>query len=160
MNINDIILKIIVFIIIILFGLVISKVISNLIKKAIKELELNRILKKAEIKFNPEKFLPSLSIYIIYFFTLVIALNQVGITSIVLKIIAILLILLIIAYVIISLRDIIPNIYCGFKIKKKYKTGDNIEYRKINGKIIYMNLVELQVQTGKEIVYIPYKLLR
>jgi len=90
----------------------------------------------------------------------VIALNQVGITSIVLKIIAILLILLIIAYVIISLRDIIPNIYCSFKIKKKYKTGDNIEYRKINGKIIYMNLVELQVQTGKEIVYIPYKLLR
>ena len=160
MNLNDIVLRIIVFIIIILLGLVISKVISNLIRKLIKELELNKIFKKADINFNPNKFLPSLSKYIIYFLTLIIALNAVGITSIVLWIISIILILVIVFYVIVSIKDLIPNWYHGFKVKKKYKVGSSIKYKNIKGKVIYMNLVELQVKTNKEIIYIPYKLLK
>jgi len=160
MNLNDIVLRTVVFIIIILLGLVISKVISNLVRKLIKELELAKIFKKADIKFNPNKFLPSLSKYIIYLLTLIIALNAVGITSIVLWIISIILILIIIFYVIVSVKDLIPNWYHGFKVKKKYKVGDSIKYKNIKGKIIYMNLVELQIKTNKEVVYIPYKLLK
>ena len=41
-----------------------------------------------------------------------------------------------------------------------YKVGSKLKYKNIKGKIIYMNLVELQVKTNKEVVYIPYKLLK
>ena len=160
MNLNDVVLRIVVFIIIILLGLVVSKVVSNLIKKGIKEIELSKIFKKADIKYNPNKFLPSLSKYVIYLLTILIALNAVGITRIVLWIIGGILILFIISYVLISIKDLVPNFYYGFKVKKKYKVGDSLKYKKIKGKIIYMNSIELQVQTDKEIVYIIFKLLK
>lgn len=160
MNINDILLKTIIFIIIILLGLVISKVISNLFRKLIKELELTKILKKADINFNPNSFIPSLINYIILSLTFIIALNSVGIIYTVIKIISVTLILIIIIYILISIKDLIPNIYYGFKVKKKYKLGNNIKYKNIEGRIIYMNLVELQIKTKDKIIYIPYKLLR
>ena len=160
MNLNDILTKLIVFIIIILLGLVISKVIGNLVRKLIKELELNKVFKKADINYNPNKFLPSLFTYVILFFTIVIALNAVGITKVITYIIVIVLMLIIIAYILISIKDLIPNWYYGFRVKKKYKVGDNLKYKNITGEIIYMNSVELQVKTKKEIVYIPYKLLK
>ena len=160
MNLNEIVLRIIVFIIIILLGLVVSRVVSNIIKKSIKELELARIFKKADINHNPNKFLPALSRYVIYLLTILIALDAVGITRIVLIIIGVVLVFFILFYVIVSIKDLIPNWYAGFKVKKKYKVGDVLKYKKIKGKVIYMNLVELQVQTSKEIVYIPYKLLK
>ncbi|MAG20512.1 hypothetical protein CL618_03715 [archaeon] len=160
MNLNDIVLRIIVFIIIILLGLVVSKVITNLIRKGVKEFELGKVFKKAEIKYHPERFLPSLAKYIIYLLTIIIALNAVGITKIVLYVIIIILILSIIGYVLVSMRDLISNWLAGFKVKKKYKVGDSLKYKKITGKVVHMNLVELQIQTKKELIYIPYKLLK
>lgn len=160
MNLNDIILKTIIFIIIILIGLVLSKVVYNLIRKLVKEFEVARILKKADINFNPNKFLPSLSKYLVYFITIIVALNAIGITKIVARIVVISFLIIIIAYILISIRDLIPNWYYGFKVKKKYKIGDSIKYKNIQGKIIHMNSVELQIKAKKEIIYVPYKLLK
>lgn len=160
MSINDILTKIIIFIIIILLGLIISKVVSNLFRKLIKEFEVTKVLKKADIKFNPNNFIPSLSKYLIYLVTIIIALNAVGITKIVIRIIVSFSLSVLIIYILISIRDLIPNWCYGFKVKRKYKIGDKIKYKNIEGKIIYMNSVELQIQAKKEIVYIPYKLLR
>ena len=160
MNINDILVKIIIFIIIILLGLVVSKVVSNLIRKLIKEFEITKILKKTDINFNPNNFIPDLCKYLILLRTIIIALNSVGITSLALRIISVILILVIIAYILISIKDLMPNIYHSFKIKKKYKLGDKIKNKNIEGKILYMNLVELQIKTKDKIIYIPYKLLK
>lgn len=160
MSINDILVKIIIFIIIILIGMVLSKVISNLMKKGMKEFEISKILKKADIKFNPNKFLPSLSKYLIYFIAILVALNAVGITAIVIKAIFIISLLAIVFYVLISIRDLIPNWYYGIKIKKKYMVGKSINYKNIKGRIIHMNTVEMQVRTKKEIIYISYRLLK
>ena len=52
-------------------------------------------------------------------------------TKIVIYIIIIVLTLITIAYVLISIKDLIPNWYNGFKIKRKYKVGDNIKYKNI-----------------------------
>ena len=160
MNFNDILIKLIVFIIIILIGLVISKVISNLVRKFAKELELTMVLKKADIKFDSKNFLPSLFRYLILILTVMIALNSVGITKIVIKIVFIALVIILIAYTLISIKELIPNIYHGIRIKNKYKVGSKLKYKSIEGKIIKMNLAELQVKTKKEVIYIPYKLIR
>jgi small-conductance mechanosensitive channel len=160
MNLNYILTRLIVFIIIILLGLIASKVVVNLIKKLMKEFEINKVFKRADINFNPNNFIPSLSKYIIYFVTLVIALDVVGITKIVFYIMIVVMALVIIIYVLISIKDLIPNWYCSFKVKKKYKIGNHINYKNIKGEIIHMNSVELQVKTKKEIIYIPYKLLK
>lgn len=160
MNLNDILVKLIVFITIILIGLVISKVVFNLVRKFVKEFELTMVLKKADIKFNPNNFLPSMSRYLILILTIIIALNSVGITKTVMKIIFIILVIILIVYALISIRELIPNIYHGLRIKNKYKVGDKLKYKSIEGKIIKMNLVELQVKTKKEVIYIPYKLIR
>lgn len=160
MSINDVLTKIITFIIIILLGLIISKVVSNLFRKLIKEFEVTKVLKKADIKFNPNKFIPSLSKYFIYLLTIIIALNAIGITKIVVRIIVSFSLSVLIIYILISVKDLIPNWYNGLKVKRKYKVGDKIKYKNIEGKIIYMNSVELQVQSKKEVIYLPYKLVK
>ena len=159
MSINDILIKIIVFIIIILLGLVVSKFVHNLAKKIVKEFELSKVFRKADIKLNPDK-IPLFSKYIVYILTAVIALNTVGITRIILYGVVVILLFFIIGYFLLSARNLIPNWFYGSKIRKKYKVGDSIKCRNINGRIVHMNLVELQIKTKKEVVYIPYRLLR
>ena len=160
MSINDILIKFIVFIIIILIGMVIGKVVYNLIRKTIKEFELARMLKRIDIKFNPERFLPSLSKYIVYSLAVIIALSTIGITRIVIRIAVIIFMVFIVIYILISIRDFMPNIYYGFKLKRKYKIGKRVRYKNIEGNVIGASLIELRIKTKKEVIHIPYKILR
>ena len=160
MNINNILVELIIFIIVIMLGLVIGKIVYNTSKKIIKEFELTRIFKKLDIKFNPEKLLPPLLKCLIYFFTVLAALNIIGIAKIVIKAVIVLIVIFAIIYILISTGSMMPNIYYKFKLGKKCRIGKRIKYKNIEGEITGMNLTEIKVKTKKEMVYIPYKILR
>ena len=160
MNINNVFINLIVFIIIIFIGLVTSKVMFNIAKKSIKEFELARILKKADIRINPNDIIPRLIKYSILALAVITALNFTGTTLIFVRMIFSLMMILLAFYILISMKNLIPNIYYGIMAGKKYRTGGMIKYKNIEGRIIGMNLAELQVNAKKEIIYIPYKLLK
>lgn len=162
-TISEPILKIIVAIVTLLFGLVFGRFFGKLSKKILEELEINKILREqTRIKVPVEEFISSLISYIIYFIAIIIALNQLGLTTTVLWIILITILAIIIIFIILAVKDFIPNIVSGFFIYQKglIKKGNRIKVKDVEGTVIDISLTETKIRTkSKDIVYIPNSIL-
>jgi small-conductance mechanosensitive channel len=145
-------------VIVLLIGFIIGKVCSRLAQRGLHELELNNILGKAGIKFGMEEFLGHLIEYLIYFIAIVIALDQLGVTAIVLYIvIAAILIVLAIAFLL-SMKDFIPNFIAGIRLghKKLFAVGDTITIGSVSGKVKEIGLLETKLESkNKDIIHVP-----
>ena len=159
LSVNDTLLKGVAAIIILLAGLIIANILSKLTKKLLKELEINKILKtKLNISLPIENIISGTLKYLIYFVVIILSLNQLGITTKVLYIILVGILIIIIAIILLSIKDLIPNVISGFLIykQKKLKVGDTIQIKDLEGKIIEINLLETKIETkNKEIVHLP-----
>ena len=155
--------NIVLFIIIILIGFIIGRIVGKLVQKLLHELELNNILDKAAgIKIDFEHAIGTCMTYFIYFIAIVMALNQIGLTTTVLNMISAGVIVIIIISMLLAIKDFIPNVFAGLFIHRKgfLKKGDKISVKDVKGKIIYINLVETRIQTKEgDIIYIPNTLL-
>jgi len=154
--------RIVIAVVIILIGFIIGRILGKLVQGVLHEIELNKILEKAELKLSLEEILGHFTSYFVYFISVIMALNQIGITTIVLNILAGGIILIIIISLILAFKDFIPNMISGMFIRQKrfIVDGDRIKFNDIQGKIIHINLIETQVQTkDKDIIYIPNSLL-
>ncbi len=155
--------KLVIVVIIVLIGLVAGKLLGKLIHKLLHEIELNKLIKKsAGIKISAEEIISFFVTYFIYFIFIVMALNQFGLTTVVLHMIAGAILIIIIISIMLSIKDFMPNMFAGFFIHKKrfIKEGDIIEVDNTKGKIIHINLVETTIETKQgDIVYVPNSLL-
>ncbi|MDP6642195.1 MAG: mechanosensitive ion channel [Candidatus Nanoarchaeia archaeon] len=163
LNAQNIIIKLITAIIILLIGFVVARILSNLTKKVLHELETNKILKgQAGVKIQIEEFSSSIIKYIIYFIAIIMALNQLGLTTTLLYILLTIILVILVGFIILAFKDFIPNIVAGFMIhqKDKIKSGDKIKVKDIEGKVVHVNLVETRIITKKkDTVYIPNSML-
>lgn len=161
--ISESVFRVIAAIIILLLGLVIGRALSNLTKKLLHELEFERILKKqTKIKVPVEEFSGSLVKYIVYFIAIIMALNQIGLTTLILNIILVVILALLIVFIILAVKDFIPNVVAGFFLSQKdiIKKGDKIKVKDIEGKVVHINLVETKIKTSKDdIIFIPNSVL-
>jgi len=155
-------IKLVASITILLIGLILGRFLSNLVKKILKEIELNNILKK-ELKLDwpIEQFLTSITKYLVYFIALIIALNQIGLTTTVLYIILAVILLFIVVFIILAIKDFIPNVINGFLIqhRKLLKEGEIVKIRDIEGKVEKITLTEIQIKSGNETIVIPNSIL-
>jgi small conductance mechanosensitive channel len=157
-------LKDIIFaIIILLIGFALARMTGKITQRVLHEIELNNILKSImNIKFSSEELIGRIISYIIYFFVIIMALNQLGIATTILYIISIGIIAIIIIIFLLSVRDFIPNFFAGLSIQKKnfLRKGDIIEYKGTIGEIKHFSLIETRIETKKsEIINIPNNLL-
>jgi small conductance mechanosensitive channel len=156
-------IRLVAAIVIIIIGFILARIANKLIKKVLHELEVNRILReKANIKIKVEEIIASAIKYIIYFIAIIWALNQVGLTTTVLHIILGIILILLVVFMILAFKDFIPNIMAWFVInqRKKFKEGDRIKVKDIEGTIIKIDLLETKIRTKKhEIVFIPNSIL-
>lgn len=150
-------------IIIFLIGVIVGRIVGRLTQKLLHELELNNIFKKtADTKFDIEHAVGGFIMYFIYFIALIMALNQVGLTTTVLNILSGGIIIIIVISIILAIKDFIPNIFAGLLIHRKgfIKKGDKVSIRGIKGKVIYISLIETRIQMKDgDIFYIPNSLL-
>jgi len=155
-------IKLVASITILLIGLILGRFLSNLVKKVLKEIELNNIIKK-ELKLDwpIEQFLSSVSKYLVYFVALIIALNQLGLASTVLYIILGVILLFIVAFIILAIKDFIPNVISGFVIqhRKLLEKGEKVRIGDIEGKVEKITLTEVQIKSGDEVIVIPNSIL-
>ncbi len=155
--------KLVVAVIIILIGLIAGKLLGKFIHKALHEIELNKILRKAAgVKVSIEEIISTFVTYFIYFIFIVMALNQLGLTTVVLHMISGAILIIIIISILFSIKDFMPNMFAGFFIHQKrfIKEGDTINVDNTEGKVIHINLVETKIETKKgDIIYIPNSLL-
>jgi len=157
------IVRLIAAIVVILIGFIVARVLSKLTKKGLHELEADKILREqAGVKVPLEEFLASLVKYLTYFAAVILALNQLGLTTVVLQIILFVALAILVGFIVLAFKDFIPNITAGFflHMKKMINEGDTIKFKTIEGKVLHINLVETKIQTkNKDIVYIPNSLL-
>ena len=90
------------------------------------------------------------------------ALNQLGITTLLLNIISIAIILLLTFSLILAIKDFIPNMIAGIKINKKeiVKKGDKISFDRIYAIVNEVTLTETKLGSKSgDIIFIPNSFL-
>jgi small conductance mechanosensitive channel len=156
---SGVINKVAVALIILLIGFIIGRLLGKVVQRLLGELEINSILKQATKKKIPvEKIAADIVKYFVYFIVVIMALNQLGVTTTILYMVAGAIILIAILSVFLGVKDFIPNFFAGLLIhrKKFIKVGDMIKVKGIKGEIIHINLVETRIKTKSgDIIYIP-----
>ncbi|MFC1801656.1 mechanosensitive ion channel domain-containing protein [Nanoarchaeota archaeon] len=154
--------KLVIAVVILLVGFIIGKLFGRLVQKVLHEFELDRIVEKTGLKMTLESLIGTLVSFLIYFIAIIMALNQLGLTTIILYIILGGAILLILVSIILGVKDFIPNMIAGFFVHKKglFKEGNKIKVKGVEGKIKKISLIETEVETAKkDLILIPNSLL-
>ena len=155
--------KIIVATIILLIGFIIGKIIGKVILRALHEIELNKIVKKVSgINIHLEEILSGFLTYFIYFLAVVMALRHLGLATDILNILSGAVILIIAISIILSIKDIIPNVISGIIIhhKKFITVGDHIEVMDMKGTVKEISLTELIILSKNgDIIRIPNSII-
>ena len=160
---SDLTLNLIAAIVILLVGLVVGRFLGNLTKKLLHELELDRLLKEqTRFKIPLEQFLGSLVKFIVYFVAIIFALDQLGLQTAILNVILAIILISLVVFMILAIKDFIPNLVAGLILhqKRNIKAGEKIEVNNIEGEVINVTLVETKLRTKSgDMVYIPNSVL-
>lgn len=152
-DLSNMAINIIAAIIIILLGLILGKFSSKVTQVVLTKLKINKIS-----KLELEVFISLVVRYVIYFGAIIIALNQLGITNIIIDGLLIIILLSIVIFIIFTLKEFIPNFIAGYLIRKKgkLKIGDKIKIKSLEGTVQRISWIETKVKTkNNDIVYVP-----
>lgn len=152
------ILSVLQFIVVLAIGVIITKFATDFLKKFLLRPEVKETITDMGYE-EPIIDLVVMTIrYMFYFITFIIALAQFGFATIVLDIVIIILSLFIVAILIYSLKDIVPNAAAGIYLSrvKSIKKGDRITVGAYHGVVQDVNImtVILKDETGR-IAIIP-----
>ncbi len=150
--------KIVIAVVILLIGFIVGKVLGRLIHKGLRELEIDKALKRSGVKFGIEDFISRVVEYFIYFLTVISALNQIGLTTVVLYMIAAIVLIILAASFILGIKDFIPNFISGMVIYRRdfIKNGSTIRVNGMEGEIVVLTLLETRIKTKKgDVICLP-----
>ena len=144
---------------ILLLGMVFGRFISKLLQRILQELELNRLIKdNFNSRFPMEQIASSVVKYVIYFVSIVLALNQLGLTQAIVYVVLVFILILLVVFIFIAIKNFVPNMLAGSTLMKNdiIKEGDKIDVAGIKGKIVRITLTETKVETKeKDLIWIP-----
>ena len=150
-------------IVLFLLGLIVGRMLGRLTQRILNELTLDKTLKKLTgTKFSYERFFGLVVSYFIYFVALIIALDQMKISTTVLQVIAIAILAFLVVALLLGIKDFIPNVIAGIFMQERryFNKGDIIRLKDTEGKIVYLSVVETRIKTKNgDIIYIPNSLL-
>ncbi|MBI4149312.1 mechanosensitive ion channel [Candidatus Woesearchaeota archaeon] len=154
----DVLTDAVIALIILLIGFIISRIVGKLVQGIFHELELEALLGKIRIRFGAEEFIGTLVSYAIYGIAVIMALNSLGITRVVMNVLAGIAIVTILVSLILTLSDYVPNLIAGIMLRQKraIAPGNMVKVKGLEGKVLHAGLLETRVETRqKDLVYIP-----
>ena len=155
--------KFLVSILLLLIGFIVGKILGRLIYKFMHSFEVNETFSKLTgTTLKIEEISETFTTYFIYFVTIVLVLQQIGLVSTILHMIAAGIIILIVLSTFLGIKDFIPNAIAGFFINsnKKFKVGQKIKVKGMQGRIIEITLIETKMETPSgDIIFIPNSVL-
>ncbi|MBS3149244.1 mechanosensitive ion channel [Candidatus Woesearchaeota archaeon] len=161
--INENSIRIIIAISILLLGVVIGRFLSKLVYKVLVYIGLSKLLKTSiKSKLPVEEIISYIIKYVIYFSSLVIALNQIGVNEFAQQLILVLILIMIGSIIFFALRDFVPNFIAGIIIHRKniIKVNENIKILGIEGTVSEYDILHIKViNQDKEIFIIPNSLI-
>lgn len=155
--------KFIVSIVLLLIGFILGKILGRLLFKFLHSFEVNETFSKLTgTTLKIEEIAETFTTYFIYFVTIVIVLQQIGLVSTILHMIAAGIIILIVLSTFLGIKDFIPNAIAGFFMhsNKKFKVGQKIKVKGMQGRITEITLLETKIETKNgDIIFIPNSVL-
>ncbi len=155
--------RIVAAIAVLLTAFLIARFLRNFSSKVLRELKTNKVLKESfGVRAPMEEIVSQSAFYLVLLIGIIIALNQLGLSKIVLYIILIIVLLIIIVFILLAFKDFIPNVFASFWIHQRriIRKGDYIEVREVAGKVVEINLTETKIETkDKDIIHFPNALL-
>lgn len=150
------IITITIVVVTILLGITIAKILGRVTKHVLAQAEVNRLLKQSGIKAIDQR-VGAIVEYAVYVITILLVLQQLGLTRIVLGIIIIGGTLAIIISSALALRSIVPNMIHGWQVKKKlkHKIGKEVKIGMVKGKLEKVGMMQ-SIVLDKEKLYIPH----
>lgn len=143
----------------ILLGIILGRITNNLIKRALSKISLNDIFfRLTNKKINLEGTIALVVSIVIYVVFIVLGLNFMGITHFILNLLSIIIIVILIGFFLLSLKDVLPNLFAGMYLlsKKNFKQGMNIRINNIKGIIQEIELIETKILTDQnDVLIIP-----
>jgi len=162
--ISDVLAKILVAVIVLLVGFIVGRIVGRLLEKFLHEIELNVLVRKMLRKrIAAEQLLGTLVAYSIYLVTILLALSQLGLTRIVLYVLATGVIVLVLLSVLLGIRDFIPNVLAGFSIHRRglVRKGKTVRVARARGKVLHVGLVDTKIKTNTgDVLLIPNSVLK
>jgi small-conductance mechanosensitive channel len=147
--------------VVLLVGFVAGRLLGNFVRYTLREMGLDNILRSTGIKMSLEKILGAIVTYATYFIALVMALDMLGLDTIVLNVLAGAVILALVISALLAVRDFIPNLFAGLVMRRKnmVREGDNVEISDIRAKVLKTDLMEVKLQTDKgDTIFFPNSL--
>ena len=158
----DIVNTIVAALLIVILGIILGNIVGKLVKRLLKELEVERVLKEQKVKFPVEDFVSSLFKYIIYVIAVIWALTQLNIATTMLYVILGIILVVLISFIILAFKDIIPNFVASFIVhfRQIVKKGDYIQIDSVEGEVIEVDMQETRIKTKEgDTVMLPNSLL-
>ncbi|HII14935.1 MAG TPA: mechanosensitive ion channel [Nanoarchaeota archaeon] len=147
---------------VLIIGIIGSIILSKLFRKLLHSFEIDSVLKEQGVKIPFEEFTSNIVKYLLYFSTVIWALNVLGLATTILQIILVVVFIIMIIFIILAFKDFIPNITAGFFIHSKgiIKQGDTVTIGAVTGKIISIDTIETRIKTKeKDMVFVPNAML-
>ncbi len=155
---QGIVAKIIVAFIILLIGFILARIVHKVIIRLFKELNIDVLFKKAGVKISLGKIIATFVQYFIYFMSIILALDQLGIRTAVLNMLGAAIIIIFIILIVLAVKDFVPNFFSGvFILQKKFvKEGEMIKVKGVVGTIKEITILETKIETENgDILLVP-----
>lgn len=156
---NELVAKITVAIVILIIGIILGRITAKILQKILNDLNLDSVVKK-RTGFKPSiaNLIVVFSEATIYVIFSIIALNYVGVTSLILNVLFIAIIFVLSISFMLALKDFLPNVFAGLKLAKNkdMKEGKKIIISGIEGTIKEISLTEIKIEkSNKDDIHIP-----
>lgn len=157
---RPIISKALVAVIIVMLGFILGKFIGKTVQWLLRLVDINRRWKGfTGINWRLEEIISGFISVVIYFIGIIMALNVLGLTASLAKIVSYGIISLIFISLFLAINDFLPNFISGFTIAKRLKQHDIVLLDSVKGKIADMTWTDVKIVADNgDILYIPHSL--
>lgn len=161
MALNEIMLKLGVAIVVILLGILIARILGRLVQKILHEMHIDKRLKKEGYGFKIEAKARKLVNYIVYLFSIIYALDQLGLTKGALWFLSSIVFIIIVVFAYISMREVFKEFRAGINIHKNIQVGNIIKMGNVEGRVVKVSRTTVQIKTNdNELVFVPYTYMK
>jgi len=151
--------RIVIFFFILFLGFLVGKILGRLARKMLGELKTDAFFRSLGWKLSVERGLAHLVAGLTYTVTLILALNAVGLTTVVLEIILGVFVFALLLSFLLALKDVIPNATAGVMLKRKLEPGIMLKLDDVEGVVTSVTLLETIITTkGGDTIVIPNSL--
>ncbi len=149
--------------IILLIGFIAGRLLGRFVTRFLSEIGLNKMIgESSNISIPADEIIGSVVMFLVYFFAIVIAMDTLALGNVLFNIISVFIMVIVVASIILSLIDFVPNVFSGVFLHQKnvVQKGDVIKAGGFEGRIVSIDLVDTKLETkAGDLVYVPNSLL-